>query len=773
MPTYTTTYSLGKPVVGADEDAWGDTLNASLDSIDDILDGTTPVTGIDINSGTIDNVVIGGATPAAGTFTTLTANTSITGTLATAAQTNITSVGTLTGLTVSASASLAGASTSADITFGDNDKAIFGAGSDLQIYHDGNHSYVSDQGTGNIKILADDFIVKNSADTETMIQAFTDAAVSLWYDNSTKLTTTSTGVDITGTLTSDGLTVEPNTGLYTTDATISNYSSSNGVYINGHAGGWLAVRGDGTGFTRWTLFGGTTGNATLHTNNKNRITVDGATGDISFYEDTGTTAKFFWDASAESLGIGTSSPNNYSSSANDLVVSGSGQRGITIASTDSSQSNLFFADSDSGAGEYAGYLAYVHSTDHLAIATNSTERIRIKDNDVFLGPAAAGTTHRFFAGTGATAEQGLAGFTWSYDDRSSLGLQIRTDSLYSGSYPITFGTTGSSDMTLDASGNLLVANTTGASADTGHIFAPTGIAFHVRDGGIPLVVDRLTDDGDLQLFRKDGTTVGSIGSASGATTYIDGGSQFAGLQFGGDGSTEGRITPRRNGASADGQTDLGTSSLRFKDLYLSGGVYLGGTIEAADYTSNSGSTNGYVIRQSAGSASSSALMETVTSATSARYHLAFRNGATSGNSSGSIVGSISTSSTSTSYNTSSDYRLKENVVELTGATTRLKQLEPKRFNFIADAGTTVDGFLAHEVQSVVPEAITGTQDGMRDEEYEVTPAVLDDDGNVITEAVMGTRSVPDYQGIDQSKLVPLLVATIKELEARITALENA
>jgi hypothetical protein len=111
------------------------------------------------------------------------------------------------------------------------------------------------------------------------------------------------------------------------------------------------------------------------------------------------------------------------------------------------------------------------------------------------------------------------------------------------------------------------------------------------------------------------------------------------------------------------------------------------------------------------------------------------------------VGSISVSSSSTSYNTSSDHRLKENVVELTGATDRLKQLEPKRFNFIADADTTVDGFLAHEVQSVVPEAITGTHNE------------VDADGN------------PVYQGIDQAKLVPLLVATIKELEARITALE--
>jgi hypothetical protein len=109
---------------------------------------------------------------------------------------------------------------------------------------------------------------------------------------------------------------------------------------------------------------------------------------------------------------------------------------------------------------------------------------------------------------------------------------------------------------------------------------------------------------------------------------------------------------------------------------------------------------------------------------------------------------------------------------MTGATDRLKQLNPVNFEWIAD-GTRVDGFLAHEAQAVVPESVTGVKDAMRDEEYEVTPAVTDDDGNVTTKAVMGTRSVPDYQGIDQSKLVPLLVATIQELEARITALENA
>jgi len=113
-----------------------------------------------------------------------------------------------------------------------------------------------------------------------------------------------------------------------------------------------------------------------------------------------------------------------------------------------------------------------------------------------------------------------------------------------------------------------------------------------------------------------------------------------------------------------------------------------------------------------------------------------------------FIGSITGAASSTAYNTSSDYRLKENVDYTWDATTRLKQLKPARFNFIADADTTVDGFLAHEVSSIVPEAITGEKDA------------IDSEGN------------PDYQGIDQSKLVPLLVKTIQELEARITALES-
>ena len=114
----------------------------------------------------------------------------------------------------------------------------------------------------------------------------------------------------------------------------------------------------------------------------------------------------------------------------------------------------------------------------------------------------------------------------------------------------------------------------------------------------------------------------------------------------------------------------------------------------------------------------------------------------------SAIGSISQNgTTATGFNTSSDYRLKENVDYTWDATTRLKQLKPARFNFISEPDKTVDGFLAHEVSSVVPLAITGTKDA------------VDEDGAAV------------MQQIDHSFLVPLLVKTIQELEARITALE--
>jgi hypothetical protein len=118
-----------------------------------------------------------------------------------------------------------------------------------------------------------------------------------------------------------------------------------------------------------------------------------------------------------------------------------------------------------------------------------------------------------------------------------------------------------------------------------------------------------------------------------------------------------------------------------------------------------------------------------------------------------IAGSITTTGSATSFNTSSDYRLKTDAQPMVDASARVQALNPVNFEWIS-SGERVDGFLAHEAQEVVPEAVHGTKDA------------LDEEGN------------PEYQGIDQSKLVPLLTKALQEaltkieaLEVRITALE--
>jgi len=126
-----------------------------------------------------------------------------------------------------------------------------------------------------------------------------------------------------------------------------------------------------------------------------------------------------------------------------------------------------------------------------------------------------------------------------------------------------------------------------------------------------------------------------------------------------------------------------------------------------------------------------------------------------------VAGQITYTYSATTYSTSSDYRLKENVVYDWDATTRLKQLKPCRFNWIADeTNTAIDGFIAHEAAEVVPNSVVGEKDATKD-------AFLDDDGNEIA------GSTIDAQTMDHAKLVPLLVKTIQELEARITTLESS
>jgi len=134
--------------------------------------------------------------------------------------------------------------------------------------------------------------------------------------------------------------------------------------------------------------------------------------------------------------------------------------------------------------------------------------------------------------------------------------------------------------------------------------------------------------------------------------------------------------------------------------------------------------------------------------------------------SGTEIGSIQFNTNAVAYNTTSDYRLKEDLQDFNGLD-KILQIPVYDFKWKSD-GSRSYGVIAHELQSVLPDAVGGEKDAT--EEYEVTPAVLDEDNNVIEEAVMGTRD--DYQGVDYSKIVPLLVKSIQELKAEIEELKR-
>jgi hypothetical protein len=217
-----------------------------------------------------------------------------------------------------------GATFTADAVFGDNDKAIFGAGSDLQIYHDGTQSIIHDAGTGNLRIKGSDITIQDSDGNGfiSMVDSGTGGTVFLKHDGSNVLTTTATGVDVTGTVTADGLVVEgdativdsdSNTDLYlgggTGQTAVNVYGplqTTNLQILNNNSNAFLTTTG-GSGFSfRAKTASGTHLFSTTDTHNSRMQIANN--GDISFYEDTGTTPKFFWDASTERLGIGTTTP---------------------------------------------------------------------------------------------------------------------------------------------------------------------------------------------------------------------------------------------------------------------------------------------------------------------------------------------------------------------------------------------------------------------------------------------------------------------------------
>jgi len=560
--TFTTNLNLTKPEVGASTDTWGGKLNDDLDDLDAIFSSTGTSVAMNLDGAVIDSSVIGGTTPAAGSFTTLSASTSITGTLATAAQPNITSVGTLTGLTVTGEITANGG-----IALGDNDIATFGDSDDLHIYHDGSNSYIRDTGTGNLNLRGDGYVYIQSQTSGNALAHFhADAESALYYNNALKLSTISTGIDVTGTVVADGLTSSGNLQIQK-DTPAIELESPNGTSNSFKI---IPSLNDSVHF------------GTSFTSNGLNVLKIANGGDISFYEDTGTTAKLFWDASAESLGIGTSSP------ATALEVKGDGST-IQVSSADYDVA-LLGRRGSSGVDLDKGYLR-LRDTGVTKVAIDSAGNSYFNGGNVGIGTTSPdhilcieGTepTFRIFDAANTLNQEQTIAFGTEPGNRTHAeiaGINTNTGNAAGAlSFKTNSGASLTEAMRIDSSGNATF-NTTNIGPATNNVNGTAilqyGGASMSRTNSITLDLNRSSSDGAILNLRKDGTTVGSIASEGGDALIIQSGTTSgSGLHFH---PANAYITPARNGGVVDAALDLGRSNYRFKNLYLSGGVYVGGT----------------------------------------------------------------------------------------------------------------------------------------------------------------------------------------------------
>jgi hypothetical protein len=239
--------------------------------------------------------------------------------------------------------------------FADNAKATFGTGAgDLQIYHDGFNSIIYEGGTGDLQLRGNggSTTIMNGGGTETLANFGNNGSVDLYYDNALKLSTTATGIDISGTATMDGLTVSktfgsivrlestgtgPGAGVVIGD--LQFYGNDASVPGAGIKASITATTVAALGDDSQLMFSTSDGT----TNNVNRMLIAN-NGDVSFYEDTGTTPKFVWSSSAESLGVGNSSPSaSYSIDAAKGIRSSGDSPNFTLQETDASNQTWLMA----------------------------------------------------------------------------------------------------------------------------------------------------------------------------------------------------------------------------------------------------------------------------------------------------------------------------------------------------------------------------------------------------------------------------------------------
>jgi hypothetical protein len=653
-----------------------------------------------------------------------------------------------------------GTNPASDVTFGDNTKAIFGAGSDLQIFHDASDSIINDNGTGSLKlqqggstklevtatgidvtgtalaheieigdgsaggtseILFSDnvsargkILYDHSSNPETMLLQ-TTGTTAISIDNSQNVSMPNGNLDVTGSVTADGLTVDVNSGDVKFIDTGTAASDTPQILIgNGDTSarsGLIRNYNDATNFE--IIASAST------TSDKNLVfrTVDNASesrlkiannGDISFYEDTGTTAKLFWDASAESLGIGTASPVRNVS----VLGSASATMSFQNSTTGSTLTDGLFIGNDAS-------LAYLYNYEATPIvfATSATERMRIDSSgNVGINATTIAANGLQIGNTSSTDTEQLflysnkAIFSINTDGATNAaGTTIAYSWANGGQGPLKFDNATSTVMTLDASGNLLVGLSSGQDALI-HAQAPKAT---YTDFGTVFAGGTDSHNGKhaISLMSTGDALAGIVGS----NLYVDGTSYNQ------------STTARSSGyiSFSNGTTAGKTSTITFGGLVK-------GTATALPKMTLDGDGN--------------LLVGTTTSAGGGK--LTVDVGAISGTlvsfqNSQNLGGSITVvSGGGTAYNTSSDQRLKENIADADDAGGKIDAIQVRKYDWKADGSHQDYGMIAQELQVVAPEAVSGDPDS------------------------------EEMMGVDYSKLVPMMLKEIQSLRARVAQLES-
>ncbi len=639
---------------------------------------------------------------------------------------------------VAAKLPLAGGTMTGDLILGDNVKLEIGAasGGDLQIYHDGSNSYIKDDGTGNLFIQGGPAVVIEDTGGNNMAYFGDGGEVILYHNHTAKFETTAYGASTSGT----GALKIPvgTTGQRPTAATGQiRFNSTDGKLEVYTGSAWSAVGSGGVGNHNLDTFTGddstTAFTLSVTPANEDALTVfiDGAYQEKGDYSLSGSTLTLDEAPIAgEKISVHTITGTIHDGTAalNQQFTGDGSTTAFTLNAAPGSENNTqVFIN-----GVYQQKTDYTVSGTTLTFDTAPTNGDIIEVNSFTVtnlgnsDQVTEGSSNLYHTSARAISAISSGNLTGLTVDTNTLSVDATNDrvGINTTSPTRTLSVIDSSSSSAievkNNSGQLALINYYGTGhLDIGNSASNGNVTIYTNNGNANLIMNEngnlyLTGGNDRRIKLSDSGIAGE--SNSNNTVHIRGDNDFMKLNAAGNG---GFIFE-----------EDGTEHMR---------IASGGNI-FVNTTTDVGSSGALIELNNSGDGSR--VINTKDNGTGSCNHITFNNN-------NGQVGRITTSGSATSFVGSSDYRMKENIVYDWDAITKVKNLKPAQFNFKTNTDELVEGFIAHEAQSVVPYAVVGEKDG------------------------------EEMQGMDYGKLTAILTKAIQEqqtiiedLKSRIETLEG-